>query len=85
MYIHAGSRIIVSDEKIVGIFNTETILMSDENKRYFDKIKPEDKTIIIDRSDESITTGVSPFTVMKRTELHGNIVWRKKNDSILRS
>ena len=80
MYIHAGSRIIVSDEKIVGIFNTETIFMSDENKRYFDKIKPGDKTIIIDRSDNSITTGVSPFTIMKRTELQGNIVWRKKND-----
>ena len=83
MHIHAGNRVIVSDEKIVGIFNTETILMSEENERYFDKIRPEDKTIIIDRSDNTITTGVSPFTIMKRTELQGNIVWRKKNDSVI--
>jgi hypothetical protein len=83
MHIHAGNRIIVSDKKIVGIFNTETILMSQKNSRFFDKIKPEDRTIIIDRSDNAITTGVSSFTVTKRTELQAKFVWRRKNDSIL--
>ncbi len=80
MHIHAGNKIIVSDKKIIGIFNTETILVSQVNKRFFDKIKPEDKTIIIDRLDNSLTTGVSPFTVIKRTELKDNIVWRKKEE-----
>ena len=85
MHIHAGNRIIVSDKKIIGIFNTETILMSQVNRRFFDKIKPEDKTIVIDKLDNSITTGVSSFTVIHRTELKGNFVWRRKNDSVLRS
>jgi hypothetical protein len=83
MHIHAGHRIIVSDRKIVGIFNTETILLSQKNERFFDKIKPEDKTIIIEKTDNAITSGVSPFTVIKRTELQANFVWRRKNDSIL--
>lgn len=83
MHIHAGNRIIVSDKKIIGIFNTETILMSRTNNRFFDKIKSEDKTIVIDRTDNAITTGVSPFTVIKRTVLQANIVWRRKNDSLL--
>lgn len=83
MHIHAGNKIIVSDKKIVGIFNTESILMSKINSRFFDKIKPDDKTIIIDRLDKSLTTGVSPFTVIKRTELKANIVWRKKNASLI--
>jgi hypothetical protein len=83
MHIHAGNRIIVSDKKIIGIFNTETILMSQKNNRFFDKIGSEDRTIIIDRSDNAITTGVSPFTVTKRTELQAKFVWRRNNDSIL--
>jgi len=83
MHIHAGNKIIVSDKKIVGIFNTETILMSDLNKKYFNKINPDDKTIVIDRLDNLITTKVSSFTVIKRTELKGNFVWRKNNDSEL--
>ncbi len=83
MHIHAGNRIIVSDKKIVGIFNTESILISQKNKRFFEKIKPGDRTIIIDRTDNAVTTSVSSFTVIKRTELQANIVWRRKNDSLL--
>ncbi len=84
MHIHAGNRKIVSDKNIIGIFNTETILKSAENSRFFDKINIGDKTIIIDKLDNTITTGVSSFTVIHRTELKGNIVWRKKNESVLR-
>jgi hypothetical protein len=83
MHIHAGNKVLVSDKKIIGVFNTETILMSEINIRFFNKIIPESKTIIIDRSDNVIITFVSPFTIIKRTELKGNIVWRKNNDSIL--
>lgn len=83
MHIHAGNRIIVSDKKIIGIFNTETIVMSELNKKFIDKIKPGDRTIIIDRTNNSLLTGVSPFTVVKRTELNCEFVWRRKNDSLL--
>jgi hypothetical protein len=83
MHIHAGDRIIVSDKKIIGIFNAETILMSELNKEFFNKIKPGDKTVVIDRTNNTLSTGVSPFTVIKRTELKCEFVWRRKNDSIL--
>jgi hypothetical protein len=83
MHIHAGDRIIVSDKKIIGIFNAETILMSGLNKKFFDKIKPGDKTVVIDRTNNALSTSVSPFTVIKRTELKCEFVWRRKNDSIL--
>jgi hypothetical protein len=83
MHIHAGNRIIVSDKKIIGIFNAETILMSELNNKFFNKIKPGDKTVVIDRNNNTIATGVSPFTVIKRTELKCEFVWRRKNDSIL--
>jgi hypothetical protein len=83
MHIHAGDRIIVSDKKIIGIFNAETILMSEHNKKFFEKIKPGDKTVVIDRTNNTLSTGVSPFTVIKRTELKCEFVWRRKNDSLL--
>jgi hypothetical protein len=83
MHIHAGDRIIVSDKKIIGIFNAESIFMSDLNRRFFDKIKSGDKTVVIDRANKVISTSVSPFTVIKRTELKCEFFWRRKNDSIL--
>lgn len=70
----------MSDRDLVGIFNTKTLLMSEENNRYFDKIKSGDKTVVIDKSDKIITTHVSSFTVINRTELKGDFVWRKMND-----
>ncbi len=83
MHIHAGDKVIVSDKKIIGIFNAETIFMSDLNRRFFNNIKPGDKTVVIDRTNKVISTGVSPFTVIKRTELKCEFVWRRKNDSLL--
>jgi hypothetical protein len=83
MHIHAGDRITVSDKKIIGIFNAETIFISDLNKKFFNKIKPVDKTVIIDRNNNVISTSVSPFTVIKRTELKCEFIWRRKNDSLL--
>ena len=81
MHIHAGNKIVVSDKKIVGIFNTETILMSEINKDFFNKVKPGDKTLVIDRNNNTVSTGVSPFTIIKRTDLNCDFAWRRKNDS----
>lgn len=80
MFIHAGNRITVSDKKIVGIFNTETILLSDKNERYFKHINKEHKTIVIDKKDNVIVTNVSPFTIINRTSLKGDLIWSREND-----
>ena len=80
MHIHAGNRIIVSDKKIVGIFNTETILLSEYNSKYFSNIKKDHKTIIIDKFNNCISSAVSSYTIMNRTELTGNIIWRRNNE-----
>lgn len=79
MYIHAGNGVIVSDKKIIGVFNTETIFLSDENKRFMDSIKPGDKTVIVDEFNKYITSNVSSYTVMNRKSIEGNFVWRRKN------
>jgi hypothetical protein len=78
MYIHAGKNIIVSDTKILGIFNAKTLFMSEINKRYFDGIKSEDKTVIIDRTDKYITSQLNSTTIINRAELKDNIVWRRE-------
>ena len=80
MHIHAGNRIIVSDRKIIGIFNVKTIFMSPDNKRYFNEIKSDDKTIVVDKFDKFLTTGVSSYTIINRTKIKGNFVWRRSND-----
>ncbi len=80
MYIHAGNRKIVSDKRIIGIFNIDTIKMSKTNKRFFKEIKSADKTIIIERNNGFFTTGVSPYTIITRTEPDYKAVWRREND-----
>ncbi len=80
MYIHAGKRRIVSDKKIIGIFNIETLKMSRENKRFFDMINPEDRTIFVDRKNNFITSNVSSYTIMSRTAIDCNFVWRRKDE-----
>lgn len=76
MYIHIGNKKIVSDRKIIGIFNTESLLMSSENARYHGLIEPEHKSVIIDRNNNAVFSIVSPFTLIKRTTLE-ETVWRK--------
>ncbi len=83
MYIHIGNNVIVSDRKIIGIFNAETVLKSERNKKYFDKIKPGDNALVIDRADNCLTTKLKSITLINRSELSGNIIWRRKNDSNL--
>ena len=66
MYIHIGNRVIVSDRDCLGIFNTKTIRMSEDNSRYHDYIESSDKTIIIDRYDNAITSNISSYTIINR-------------------
>ncbi len=80
MYIHTGNKRIVSDKKIVGIFNIETLRLSKINKRYFDEIQPGDKTLFVDRKNNFITSNVSSYTVISRITPGCNFFWRRKDD-----
>ncbi|HOV09362.1 MAG TPA: hypothetical protein PK482_09670 [Spirochaetota bacterium] len=81
MFIHLGNNITVSDKKLVGIFNTETILKSKENSIFFSSIKDGDKLIAIDIFNNIITSSVSPFTVIKRDSLlDEDLIWSNDND-----
>lgn len=80
MYIHIGNRKTLSGSKLAGLFNVETIRMSDENKRFFSSIEDGDKTIFIDRDNNLFLSKISPFTVIKRTDLECTFIWRRDND-----
>lgn len=81
MYLHIGERKIVSDSKIVGIFNYDTIKYSPLNDHIMDNFEKDQcdiRTIVIDTNNRIICSKVSPFTVIKRDSLEENdIVWRK--------
>ncbi len=78
MYIHIGNKLIVSDKKIIGIFNVETLTKSEINTRLTNKLLKGEKTIIIDDKNRIIKSKVSPFTIISRTELE-HLLWRKSN------
>ena len=66
MYIHIGNKKVVSDKDIVGIFNAETIMKSNENEAYIKQIKQKDKSIIICRNNDIISSNISPYTIFNR-------------------
>jgi len=82
VFIHIGEKKVISDKKIIGIFNIDTIINSELNKIYkksFDKIQCDIKTIVIDRDNMTLCSKVSPFTVIKRILIDDkDCVWRKK-------
>jgi hypothetical protein len=78
MYIHIGNKRIVSDMKIIGIFNANTLNMSKTNSFFLAGCGPDDKTVIISDKNELYFGNVSSFTVIKRIGLD-NYVWRKVN------
>ena len=80
MFIHIGKRRIVSDKHIIGIFNVETLELSKINRYYTDQINTTDRLIVLDRKNKIISSNVSPFTVIKRTELSKDCIWRRENE-----
>jgi hypothetical protein len=79
MFIHIGDNIIVSDKKLVGIFNRETLELSKENTWILNHVDSGGKTIALDRYNTIMSSSVSPFTVIKRTTLDEDSVWRKND------
>ncbi len=84
MFIHIGSNMIISDRVCVGIFNVETLGLSEENKWITGNLKPEDKVVVININNNITATNVSPFTIIKRNPIdHEDIIWSREDDKKL--
>lgn len=83
MFIHIGNNICVSDKILMGIFNRDTLILSHDNEYITSRVGSEDKTIAVDRNNTIVSSNVSPFTVIKRTSLEEDFVWRRTNDQEL--
>lgn len=79
MFIHIGNRISISDVRLVGIFNAETLRLSEDNTHYFSGAVDEDKTIIVDIDNNIYTSSVSSFTLIKRNILKEGIIWSREH------
>lgn len=79
MYIHIGNNILVSDHKCVGIFNIETLKLSDDNKWMLNKISENDKMVSLEKDNNIVASEVSSFTIMKRITIkEDELFWSKK-------
>ncbi len=79
MYIHIGNNVLVSGNKCVGIFNIETLKLSDVNKWMLEKIKDDDRTISLDTSNNIAASEISSYTIIKRTPVtEDELLWSKK-------
>lgn len=82
MFIHVGEKKIVSDKKIIGIFNYKTINSSILNLQYKKKSgesQGDIKTIVIDNKNDVIFSKVSSFTIIRRTDISDkDCVWSRK-------
>lgn len=83
MFIHLGQNSIISGRKLIGIFNHDTLVLSEENTWITKRLDMGVRTVAIDRKSRLFTSHVSPFTVIKRTSLDRNFVWRKRDDKEL--
>ncbi len=81
MYIHIGNNRIISEKKIIGIFNTQTIIFSERNEWITSQISGDCKSVIIDENNHIKLSIVSPYTIMKRTTLdEKEFFWRNKDE-----
>jgi hypothetical protein len=80
MFIHIGNTICISDKILMGIFNRDTLVLSNDNDYITRMVDSGDKTIAIDRNNTIVSSNVSPFTVIKRTTLDEDFIWRRNND-----
>lgn len=86
MVVHIGEDKVIPLKKIIGIFDIDTFLMSNINKKNFDRAKKEgivekisdeeSKTIVMTRYDDKDLIFLSPIsslTLLKRTDYIKNI------------
>ena len=80
MYIHLGNNKLISDRSTIGIFNRETLELSEENLWVTEQLGDEDKAIAIDEHNRIQASSVSPFTVIKRIVVTKDIIWSRENE-----
>lgn len=83
VFIHIGNNIAISDKKLVGIFNRGTLILSNDNEWIVRQVSGDEKTVVVDVNNSVQSSNVSPFTVIKRTALEEDFVWRRSNDEEL--
>jgi regulator of extracellular matrix RemA (YlzA/DUF370 family) len=83
LFVHIGNNKIVSDKKAIGIFNRDSLLLSDDNSWIIMQVEDDDHTIALNESNNIIASNVSPFTVIRRVSLVDGVVWRRRNDKKL--
>jgi hypothetical protein len=80
MYIHLGNNIRVSGNKCVGIFNIDTLKLSDDNKWMLNNISSNDKTISLDMKNNIIGSEVSSYTIIKREAIKKDELFWSRNE-----
>gem|GEM_PF-297869 len=84
MFIHIGNNLTISDRICVGIFNVETLSLSEDNKWIVDNFKVEDRVVVVDIKNRIRATNVSPFTIIKREPVdREELIWSRQNDKEL--
>ena len=79
MYIHIGNNVLVSGHKCIGIFNIETLKLSDANNWMLANIKDNDKMISLDFKNNIVASELSSHTVIKRIPItEDELLWSKK-------
>ncbi|MFW6365638.1 MAG: hypothetical protein ACOC2H_04075 [Spirochaetota bacterium] len=69
----------MSRRNIIGIFNRETIEISDMNDEYKDEIDQSARSVIIDSDDEVITSPVSSATLIEREAfIDTDFLWKRR-------
>ena len=66
MFIHIGNNVLISDRKCVGIFNTESLKKSEDNNWVFEKIKEDEKLIVIDVKNNITGTEIGRASCRER-------------------
>lgn len=78
MFIHIGNNVLISDRKCIGIFNIETLKMSDDNKWMLNNVSKNDKMISFDSDNKITASEISSYTVIKRLTMKADeIFWSK--------
>ena len=79
MYIHIGNNILVSGHKCVGIFNIDTLKLSETNKWLLENIHDDDKMISLDLNNNVVASELSSYTIIKRIPVtEDELLWSKK-------
>jgi len=79
VYIHIGNNILISGHKCIGIFNIDTLRLSEVNKWMLEKINNNDKMISLDLNNNILSSELSSYTVIKRIPVtEDELLWSKK-------